>query len=675
MITKLNVATVYVLDKDEALDFYVGKLGLEKGNDVQQGDYRWLTVRVPGGQTEINLEKPGAPQVPAFDPAEARGRAQALRVTRHPLGVAAGVVVLGVEGRGQADQHVLGPLQLVDERLRPQEVAGAGEKLFRVDRLGEEVVAAGSDAVDPVLARDEAGDQNDRDERRALVVLEDAAGLEAVHARHGHVHEDEVGWIGERPVHGFPPVLCRVDEMALRLEETGQDLPVLRQVVDDQHSDLLHHPPRRRRNAHILLCARRYLASRVRLGMKFGLDVMHALLGALDRPDHAYPVLLVAGTNGKGSVTACVETGLRAAGLRTGRYTSPHLVRLEERIAVGGRPIAPAALDRAVTRVRQAATSLVSQGVIAAHPTFFEVVTAAAFWHFRERRVDVAVIEVGLGGRLDATNASDPLVSAIVTIGRDHQEFLGDTLGSIAREKAGVLRPGRTTVIGALPVAARAAVERESARVGSVLVAAPVARIRAPRHVEVETSRRLYRDVPTLPGAHQAGNVAVAVTMLEEAAAAGLPFDPAAAVRGLGGARWPGRLQHVPGRPPLLLDGAHNLDGARALAAELATVGPYVLVFGAMQDKDVTGMARVLFPRARAIVLTRTALPRAAAPADLRRRAGTVAQRAVLAPSPARALDKAARLAGPDATVVVAGSLYLVGNVLALLERRGRLRV
>jgi dihydrofolate synthase/folylpolyglutamate synthase len=417
-----------------------------------------------------------------------------------------------------------------------------------------------------------------------------------------------------------------------------------------------------------------YLASRSQLGVKFGLETMRLLLESLGRPERAYPTLLVAGTNGKGSVVAYTDAALRAAGLRTGRYTSPHLVRANERIAVAGRAVTDAELASAVRRVREAAEGLVRSRRLRAHPTYFEVMTAAALEHFRRRRVDVAVLEVGMGGRLDATNAVEPLVSAIVSVDYDHQEFLGTTLRAIATEKAGVLRAGRTTVLGPLPEEARRAIAEVGRAVGARLVPARRGVLVRGREkaLDVRTPRRRYRALVPLPGAHQRANLLVALRLLEEAKAAGLRFDPGRAARGISETRWPGRLERVEGDPPLLLDGAHNPAGARALGAYLRGRGPYVLLFGAMADKDVGGMARALFPPAAAIVLTRPRGRRAAGPRALLRRVPLLARRARSEPRPPRALALARRLArerGPGVPVVVAGSLYLVGEVVALLSR------
>ena len=413
-----------------------------------------------------------------------------------------------------------------------------------------------------------------------------------------------------------------------------------------------------------------YLASRTRFGIKFGLETMEALLEALGRPQLASPTVLIAGTNGKGSVAAYVDAGLRAAGLRSGRYTSPHLVRVHERITVSGEEIAPDALEKAVDEVRRAARRLVRAGTLAAHPTFFEVVTAAAFLHFRAKDVEVAVLEVGMGGRLDATNVSAPIASAIVTIDMDHEKYLGATLADIAREKAGVLRAGRATVLGRMGTEPRVAILRVADAIGARCIdafegasAEPSTaglRIRTPQGERVVTP---------LPGVHQRDNAVVALRLLEEARAAGLAFDLARAARGFADARWPGRLQRVVGRPSLLLDGAHNVAGADALAAALQEEPPFVLVFGAMADKDIAAVGRRLFPLAQAVVVTQAPGERAATPVDIAARVGPMAAPVRREANIGRALALAARLAGPDGLVVVAGSLYLVGDVLRRLER------
>jgi dihydrofolate synthase/folylpolyglutamate synthase len=414
--------------------------------------------------------------------------------------------------------------------------------------------------------------------------------------------------------------------------------------------------------------ARAYLHERTQLGIKFGLDTIRAVVAEMGHPERHCPSLLVAGTNGKGSVCASLEAALRAAGLRTGLYTSPHLVRVNERIAVQGREIADRDLARAITAVKDAAEGLVRSGRIPAHPTYFETLTAAAFWHFRAARVEVAVLEVGLGGRLDATNVADPLVCAVVSLDFDHEAFLGTTLAAIAREKAGVLRAKRAAVLGPMPEEARAALLEEAAGKGAPVVESfRGARLEGEPDgsVTVRTPTLGWKGLRPLPGAHQRDNLLLTVRVLEEARAAGLAFDPKRAALGLRRIRWPGRLQRLPGRPPLLLDGAHNPAGARALADHLRPLGPFVLLFGVMADKDVPGLARPLFPLAREVVLTRPRVARAASPEDIEARTRGIGPPPRLEADVRKALALARRLSRRGETVVVAGSLYLVGEVLS----------
>lgn len=421
-----------------------------------------------------------------------------------------------------------------------------------------------------------------------------------------------------------------------------------------------------------------YLAQRTRFGMKFGLATIRSLMAELGHPERSFPALLVAGTNGKGSVVAYVDRVLRASGLRTGRYTSPHLVRVNERIAVNGRDITDHDFEGAVRSVRSAAERLVRRRGIPAHPTFFEALTAAAFFHFRRKGVDVAVLEVGLGARLDATNVTEPVASAIVSVALDHQVYLGRTVASIAKEKAGVLRRGRATVVGPLPAQALRAVRRQAQALGARLVEATrgtTVTIGEGDALQMETPVRRYAGLVPLPGLHQRDNLLVALRLLEEASAAGLPVDLDRVPEAISRTRWPGRLEWIDTTPPLLLDAAHNPAGARALARHLSGRGPYVLLFAAMNDKDVEGLARRLFPRARHVVLTRPALPRAMELGELRRRVGHLAKALHQDRSVFRAFHTARRLArqvGPGTPVVVAGTLFLVGEVKGLLERRRR---
>jgi dihydrofolate synthase/folylpolyglutamate synthase len=390
-----------------------------------------------------------------------------------------------------------------------------------------------------------------------------------------------------------------------------------------------------------------------------GLERLQRVLLRTGWTPPSVPVVTVGGTNGKGSCVAFLETILRAGGRRIATFTSPHLIDYRERIRVDGREVTATTLIVAFERIADA----LGDDTL----TFFEFNALAALLVFASARPDCIVLEVGMGGRLDAVNVVDADVAIVASLGLDHVEWLGPDLASIAREKAGVLRSGRVCVLGPLAPEARAAVEAEAARVGARLRAADEARVsRGPEGLTVETPLARYERLRTLPGAHQEANAVVALALLEEARAAGLPVDLAAAPAALASARWPGRLQWIEGDPPLLLDGAHNPAGARALAAYLEGRGPYVLVFGAMRDKDLRGMADALFPRAEAVVLTRPAAREAADPGALAALA-PAGGRVEIEPDAARALAWARALARErGAFVVVAGSLYLVGEALGV---------
>lgn len=418
------------------------------------------------------------------------------------------------------------------------------------------------------------------------------------------------------------------------------------------------------------------LAPLERLGIRLDLAPMRRLLAAAGDPQLAVPVVLVAGTNGKGSTAAMLASIARAAGLRTGLATSPHLERVEERIRLDGDPIDPARLAPLLDRLleRAAAAGL-------APPTYFEVTTAAAFLAFAAEPVDLAIVEVGLGGRLDAANAAEPILSVITPIALDHTEWLGATLAAVATEKAGVLRAGRPVVLARQEPEAAAALAAAARRVGAVPVAAGD-RVTL-EHVEdggLAGSRLALRldgrplelRLP-LAGAHQAENAATALAAALVLAATGFSgIDAAAMQRGLATVRWPGRLESIalPDGTGVLLDAAHNPHGAAALAATLARLGePYVLLFGALADKQVGDMLPPLADGAAAIVLARPDSPRALDPAVLA--AGLATQVAVrVEPEPraalAAALDLARRQGVPR--VVACGSIYLIGTLRRLLR-------
>ena len=410
-------------------------------------------------------------------------------------------------------------------------------------------------------------------------------------------------------------------------------------------------------------------------GQKLGLDAIRHLLGALGDPQRGIPTILVAGTNGKGSTSAALASLLTAAGFRCGLYTSPHLEHVEERLRIDGRAITETELGAHLRRVLDAAGS--------APPTYFESLTAAAWLHFAAHRVNAAVFEVGLGGRLDATNVSEPVVSVITQVARDHAQQLGWTLTSIAGEKAGVMRPWRTC----LTWRSRPEVERELSRCASVCGAQLVnaaddvvchSQVEASgphsRHtLTLSTAQAEYRFEAPLAGGHQLTNLALAVRAAEEfCSLSGHKLDPEAARRGLEAVHWPGRLEWVeievdaaPRR--VLFDAAHNPAGAAALRSYLDETGlEFDLLYGALNDKQPEQCLPLLAERAHRIVLTAPDHRRAAPPEALLPFLET--RSAVVDTDAASALDRClAAAADPPRTLVVTGSLYLVGEVRSAL--------
>ena len=419
-----------------------------------------------------------------------------------------------------------------------------------------------------------------------------------------------------------------------------------------------------------------YLLSLEKLGIKFGLENIRAITAALGDPQDSCPSVIVAGTNGKGSVSAMLEAGLRAAGLRTGLYTSPHLVRLEERFAIDGAPVPTARLVEAAGTVRDAVARLRADGRLETEPTFFEVTTAIAFELFRQSRVDFAVLEVGLGGRWDATNVATPRAAVITTIDFDHERFLGHTIAAIAGEKAGVIKPGMRVVVGetkpeAVSVIARACAEQQAVMVqAGANTRVEILRLDAGRPiVSLTTPMREYGTLPlSLRGRHQVRNAVVAVRLLEELEWCGtkLPGDAIAAA--VTSTRWPGRLDMLtdPQGRTVLCDSAHNPAGARVLADYLREVHPAGLpiVFGIMKDKDIGGTLGPLLASATHLVLTRAQTDRALSTSALVEAARQAGWRGPLAVEDDVGL--ALEAAWRDAPVIcAAGSIFLVGEVLA----------
>ncbi len=440
---------------------------------------------------------------------------------------------------------------------------------------------------------------------------------------------------------------------------------------------------------------------------KFDLAHMRVLLGGLGNPEKKLECVLIAGTNGKGSTAATLASILQASGLKTGLYTSPHLLRINERIRVNGSPIADDEFALLHDVVDRTAERLVGEGELPWHPSFFEMLTAMAFEYFARSRPDVVVLEVGMGGRLDATNVVDPRISVITDIALDHQKYLGNTVNEIAREKVGIIRPGGVVVTlpqmpDANDVIGNAILDLGARAVSAVPFVPPVSPgsaefwENAKKHLTAEnaecaektwgTSRSRYPlqvmgqqimvESPLI-GRHQLRNIALAVAAAEELYNQGFAEITATTIeRGIRETRWPGRFQVVPatnGAPEVVLDVAHNPAGAWALRSTLSAAyedRPITMVFGVMRDKAVSEVAEILFPIAERVVLTQANNPRSATTAEIRQAASRVEVDIREASDVQSALVEARRITEPGGLVVVTGSIYIVGEAMLALGVR-----
>lgn len=412
---------------------------------------------------------------------------------------------------------------------------------------------------------------------------------------------------------------------------------------------------------------------------KMGLENISVLLEDLGQPHNAYPSVLIAGTNGKGSVAAMLDAILRRAGLRTGLYTSPHLVEITERIRVSGEPIPAEEFAALFTALHDRIEFLLASGRLRFHPTFFECLTAMGMEYFRQRGVEFAVLEVGMGGRLDATNTASPRVSIITQVDFDHERFLGTTIAAIAGEKAGIIKPGGVVVSSAAHPEAVAVVRREAAAKQARLVEVWNEYSARELHSDdgLYSFQALHSDGTSLPvrlslrGGHQVENALTAIAAARELSRLGFAIGDAEIVEGLACAEWPGRLELIRERPRVYLDGAHNPAGARALAQFLTQHDPpaqqpaprIFLIYGAMRDKAVPEITEILFPLATAVILTQPQQSRATAPETLRDIGHDLNPNLLIEPTPAEALERALELASPDDIVVATGSLFLVGDL------------
>ena len=410
-----------------------------------------------------------------------------------------------------------------------------------------------------------------------------------------------------------------------------------------------------------------YLYGLQKYGIKFGLNCTENLLTRLGNPHHRLRCIHIAGTNGKGSTAAMLSSILKHHGLRVGLYTSPHLVRFTERFRINDEEAPAGRILETYDCVRKVVNE-------AEPPTFFEMVTAMAFLYFAEEQVDWAIVEVGMGGRLDATNVIQPLVSAITNIAFDHEEYLGNTLAAITREKAGIIKNHVPVVTGA-----RQPLVQAILKATCLQREAPLYRLakdfRIKRNSSVSFSYLgLRQQLPALTlnliGWHQFHNAALALATLEALEKENtFTLNPEAVRKGLLQVRWPARLEVLQEEPLIILDGAHNPNGAECLRNALKQAYPdrrLHLVLGIMADKNIRGILSRLLPKAETAIFTQPKYVRAADPETLRRLARPYIQRHYVIPDPASAIQQAKSLATPEDVICITGSLYFAGEVKEL---------
>ena len=420
-----------------------------------------------------------------------------------------------------------------------------------------------------------------------------------------------------------------------------------------------------------------YLARIQSLGIKFGLDNVRAVLGELDDPQKEFKSIQVAGSNGKGSVCAMVTRILTLHKIKCGLFTSPHLIDIEERIRIGADLISRKEFCRLLTFLQQRIQDLVDRGVLKTPPTYFELMTLLAVLYFKESRVAMAVLEVGMGGRFDATSAVDPAVTAITTISGEHQEYLGESLSQIAFEKAGIIKQGVPVVSGVIDGDAKRVIQERAEELRAPFFdvfgknTSFVKKRTKDRYIfDYVLNDKLYRYSTRLPGCHQGKNAAVAIVIAEQIHQGWRKLDKEKIIKGIESTKWEGRLEIVSRKPLIIMDGAHNIEGAGALREYLDefTGSVSVLVFAVMKGKKIKEISDILFPKADRVILTKFRFYRAASTEEILFETLRHKHKIMCEPDPVKALRSAVRSAGKNGSILIAGSLYIVGEMKKALR-------
>jgi len=415
-----------------------------------------------------------------------------------------------------------------------------------------------------------------------------------------------------------------------------------------------------------------YLARIQSLGIKFGLDNVRAVMSELGDPQKDFKTIQVAGSNGKGSVCAMVTRILTSHGIKCGLFTSPHLVDIEERIRIGDDLIHRTEFCRLLEFLKQKIQNLIDRGVLKTPPTYFELMTLLAVLYFKESCVDMAVLEVGMGGRFDATTAVDPVVTAITTISGEHQEYLGESLSQIAFEKAGIIKPGVPVVSGVIDEDPKRVIQKRAEELKAPFfdvfgnnTSFMKKKIRDRFIFDYILNDKAYRYSTCLPGVHQGKNAAIAIGIAEQIHQRCRKLDKEKIIKGIESAEWPGRLEIISRKPLIIMDGAHNIEGAKALREYLDefTGSVSVLIFAVMKGKKIKEISDILFPKADRVIVTRFRFYRAASPEEILSETLHHKHKITCEPDPVQAFRSALCYAGRTGSILIAGSLYIVGEI------------
>lgn len=414
------------------------------------------------------------------------------------------------------------------------------------------------------------------------------------------------------------------------------------------------------------------------LGIKFGLDNVRTVLKELNNPQKEFLSIQIAGSNGKGSVCAMITKILTLHKIRCGLFTSPHLIKVEERMRIGVDLIPREEFCRLLTLLKKVIQKLIERKKLKTSPTYFEIMTLLALLFFKEKNVDMAVLEVGMGGRFDATSVVDPVITAITTISEEHQEYLGKSLSEIAFEKAGIIKPGVPVISGVTHKQAKKTIQNRARELKAPFIDVVGGETRFLKErlkdkylFKYTSPEETYEYFSFLPGCHQGKNAAAAINIAEQISRRYQSLDKEKIIKGIESTQWEGRLEIISKKPLIIMDGAHNIEGAKALReyTDEFVDSLSVLIFAVMREKKIREISEILFPAAEKVILTMFPFHKSATPQEILSQTPSFRDKISCESDPGQALEKAIRLVNDRGSILIAGSLYIVGEMKKIMKK------